>query len=462
MGKPYSGDEVSTVAEESAAAAAPAPVAWPNPRYAWYVMAVIIVAYSFAILDRSIIGLIVAPMKADLQLTDAQIGLLQGLAFAICYTTFGLVVGYICDKTDRRALLALGIFIWSVGTIVCGFADSFEMLFISRIFVGLGEACALPVSSSLIADYMPPKSRAKAYGLFMLGGTLGTALGYQVGGRAVGIAEGVRAFAPAFIDNLHDWQIAFLVAGVPGIFVAAVLYLTVREPVRREKSASLDLTLKPMFDHMRLNWVPYTCLLTSTVLNVLCIYAQINWAPTFMIRVFKWTPEETSNFLLISSVIGATSAFSVGWMMAWLIGKGRGDAPMIACGIHGACSLLLGPIAYLAPSTTVMVIFYLSLSFTSNWSTSAALMGVSQITPNELRGKMVAFYTMLSGLVSLSLGAYLVGVLSDKVFPETTGIRFSLATVYAGSGALSCLLIVLGRPAFRASVQRALAWTERT
>ena len=462
MGKRSRGEEVSTVAEESAAAAAPAPRPWPKPAYAWYVMAVLIVAYSFAILDRSIIGLIVAPMKADLHLTDSQIGLLQGLAFAICYTTFGLIVGVITDRTDRRALLAGGIFIWSVGTIVCGFADSFMMLFISRVFVGLGEACALPVASSLIADFMPPKSRAKAYGLFLLGGTFGTALGYQVGGRANGIADVVRTFSPPFIDALANWQISFLVAGVPGILVTMILFFTVREPERRESSNIKDLSLLPMWKHVKLNWVPYGTLLTSTCLNVLCIYAQINWAPTFFIRVHGWTPEETSNFLLLSSLIGATSAFSVGWMMAWLIGKGRADAPMIACMIHGASSIFLGATAYLVPNLTLVMVFYLSLSFTSNWSTSAALMGVSQITPNELRGKLVAVYTLLSGLISLSAGAYFVGLLNDKVFPEATGIKYSLGVVYVVSGGLSCLLIFLGRPAFRASVQRALAWTERT
>src|SRR5690349_766393 len=157
---------MSTVNEESAAAMqANAPqIPWPRAGYAWYVMIMLIIAYTFAIVDRSIISLLVQPIKADLGVTDAQIGLLQGLAFAICYTTFGLVLGFVTDRTDRRLLLALSIFVWSAATVACGFATSFQWLFISRIFVGLGEACVLPVAGSLIADYMPPKTRAKAYG----------------------------------------------------------------------------------------------------------------------------------------------------------------------------------------------------------------------------------------------------------------------------------------------------------
>jgi len=424
------------------------------------VIAILVVAYTFAICDRSIIGLLVQPMKADLGVTDAQMGLLQGLAFAICYTTFGLVLGFVTDRTDRRLLLALSIFVWSAATIAGGFTKSFEMLFVTRVFVGLGEAGVLPIAGSLIADYLPPKSRAKAFGMLLLGGTFGTALGFQVGGYAVSLAAMVRDVAPPFIAVLHDWQIAFLVVGVPGVVVAAAFALTVREPVRREKAKIDNKSLKPLVDHIGKNKLAYAALLCSAALNVLCIYAQITWGPTFFVRAYGWAPEQTANFLAISSIIGATSAPSVGWLMSWLLGKGRSDAPLIVALIHAACLIVLGPLGYLSPVIWLTAPFYLLMSFTSNWSTSAALMGVSQVTPNEMRGQLTAFYTLLSGLISLSLGAYAVGMLSDTVFTQANGIRYSMALVYLIAGGLSLSLIVIGRSAFRASVQRAQAWAE--
>src|SRR3954471_2613027 len=136
--------------------------AWPEASYAWYVVGMIVVAWSFAILDRTVISLLVDPIKADLHITDSQIGLLQGLAFAICYTSFGLVLGFMTDRLNRRWVLGAGIAFWSLATIWCGFADSFGMLFAARIAVGLGEAAIMPGSASLIADYFPVEKRGRA------------------------------------------------------------------------------------------------------------------------------------------------------------------------------------------------------------------------------------------------------------------------------------------------------------
>lgn len=456
------GDHVSSGAVESEAGADPQTtlLAWPSPVYAWYVIAMLIVSYTFAICDRAIIGLLVQPMKADLGVTDAQVGLLQGLAFAICYTSFGLVLGFVTDRADRRLLLALSIFVWSAATIAGGFAETFEELFIARIFVGLGEAGVLPITGSLIADYLPPKSRAKAFGLLMLGGTFGSALSIQVGGNVVAIADLVRGFAPPFIAALHDWQIAFLVVGTPGVVVAAAFAMTVREPMRREKAKVAGVMLKPLFSHIIKNKLAYAALLGGAALNVLCIYAQISWGPTFFLRAYGWTPQQTANFLIFSSIIGTTSAPSVGWLMSWLLGKGRSDAPMIVILIHAACLMTLGPLAYISPVIWLSAPFYLLMALTANWSTSAALMGVSQITPNELRGQVTSFYTLLSGLISLSLGAYAVGMLSDRVFTQESGIRYSMGAVYLIAAGLTVALIFVGRRAFRASVERAQAWVE--
>ncbi len=435
---------------------------WPSPAYAWYVMTVMVIAYAFAIVDRSIISLLVQPIKADLGVTDTQIGLLQGLAFAICYSTIGLVMGVITDRTDRRSLLAGGILVWSVATAACGLADNFTELFIARVFVGLGEACVMPVSGSLIADYLPPKARAKAYGILLLGGTIGTAAGAILGGNAVAIADTARLLGPEWIDGLRNWQIVFLAVGLPGALVALIFQLTVREPVRRETIGQTAWSLKPLLTHAKLNWFAYLAIMLSAILNVMCIYAQIAWVPTFAMRVYQWTPEDAGWFMGSTAIVGATSSITVGWFMSWLIAKGRDDAPLLAIALHGASCMVFGALACLSPTGSLMIVFMLFKAITSNWSSAALLMGLSQITPNEQRGQIVAIYTLVNGLISLSAGAYFIGLLSDHVFTEPTGIRYSLTVIFVVAGGLATLLVLAGRPAFRAAADRAKVWAEQS
>ena len=436
--------------------------AWPRPAYAWYVVSMLVLAYSFAILDRGVIGLLVQPIKADLNVTDSEIGLLQGLAFAICYTSFGLVLGVFADRTNRRWLLAAAVFVWSVCTIACGFASSFRMLFLARIGVGLGEACILPVAGSLIADYFPPLRRPKAYGMFLLGGTFGTSIGYVLGTIAILVADSVRGLAPTLMSAVHNWQITFFLAGVPGLAVAALFFITVKEPVRREKIADgTQVSFRPLFNHLRANRHAFFTMLGGTVLNVTCIYAQISWIPTLIMRVHGWSAAKAGTTLALISPVGGLSALTVGWFVAWLARRGNSDAPVIASSLHSVGLMVFGPLTVLAPTPEIAFFPYFVFNSFANWSSAAALMGLNQITPNELRGQVTALYTLLTGLVSLTVGAFAVGFLNDNVFAGNGGIAPSLATVFGICGFMALVILTTGRPAFRAAAARALAWAER-
>jgi len=146
---------------------------------------ILVLAYALAVVDRIAIGLLVEPIKADLHISDTQMGLLQGLAFAVFYSLFGLPLGVLVDRWKRVDVLAMGIFVWSAATAACGFARSYAMLFVGRIGVGAGEATVTPAASSLIADLFHPNERSRAYGVFMVGGAIGTALSYVVGSGAI-------------------------------------------------------------------------------------------------------------------------------------------------------------------------------------------------------------------------------------------------------------------------------------
>ena len=451
------------MADQTAGAGSAAPPAWPRPAYAWYVIAVLVIAYAFAVVDRIIIGLLVEPMKADLQINDTQIGLLQGLAFGIFYTVFGLPMGVLVDRSRRVTLLGLGVFVWSAATIACGFARSFGMLFIARIGVGAGESTVTPASSSMIADLFPPSQRPRAYGVFLLGGTLGSALAYMLGSFAIVMTAHLRGLAPGLLGGLRDWQLVFMSVGVPGLLWSLLIVLTIREPLRRDRlSADLGsiLSFGPVLRQIRTNGLAYGALMGGAVLNVMTINAEMAWLPSLFTRVHDWPSARIGASLgLIGLPCGAFSAISAGVILMWLTKRGRTDGPVLLIMLQAVMWAVFGVLKCLAPDPMMALAGHAVTSLFAVWSVTAALSGLNQITPNEMRGQIVALYMLLTGLVSLTLGPLSVGLLSDHVYSGPLALQPSLATIYAIGGTIAVALLWVGRDAFSRSVVASRAWT---
>jgi len=441
---------------------APVDTDWPHPWRAWYAVAILHLAYALAVLDRISIGLLVDPIKRDLGVGDTEMGLLQGLAFALFYVLFSFPVGLLVDRWGRVRLLMAGILVWSSATLASGFARSFAMLFSSRIAVGAGEATITPVASSMIGDLFPPAQRGKAFGVLNLGGTLGTGLAYVVGGAAIGIAALVRAFGPEWLGGYRDWQIVYFVIGFPGFLVAALLVLTVREPIRRERtkqsgsSAGFGETLA----HMRAHAGAYASIILGAVLGTMLINAGIAWYPTLIIRVFGWSAAEVGLwFGAIGLPCGAISALSGGWLLSHLSRRGRLDAPILVVALQSSVWIVLGTYKSLAPTPQMALVAHFFTSLASVWSITAILAGLVQITPNEMRGQVTAVYIVSSGLVGLTIGTAIVGLLSDHVFTGPEGIAWSLGCVCFFGGTGSVVALLAGRRSFIRAAQAARAWS---
>lgn len=449
------------VATPVVTAAGPA-TAWPRPAYAWYGVIVLLVAYGFAILDRTAIGLLVDSIKQDLQVTDSQMGLLQGLAFAICYTTFGIPIGFLADRWKRKPLLAIGIAVWSAATILCGTARSFGVLFLARVGVGVGEASVTPASSSLIADYFPPERRARAYGVWMLGSSLGTGMASLFAAGAIVLSDHLHAAGTPWAADFKTWQITFFLIGAPGLLVALLFALTVREPVRQGVRLAADgsplatgVSMKPLWTVMKANRRAYIALMGGAVLNVTAIYAQIGWMPALFMRVHHWSPAKVGAVGgLIAFPVAMCGAIVAGWTMSYLTSKGRNDAPILMTMGDAVSRLLLGVAACLAPRPEITVALNVIAGVTSTWSYASAMTGLNSITPNELRGQVAALYTLFTGLISMTLGSFIVGFLSDQVFQGPTGVAFSLATTYAGCSILALLILIPGRKFYATAEER--------
>lgn len=444
--------------------AVPTPQAWPKPAYAWYVTVLLLLAYAFAIVDRIVIGLMVDDIKADLNITDTQVGLLQGFAFALLYTLAAFPIGVAVDRRHRVRLLAAGVTVWSLMTVVSGFARSYGTLFAARIGVGLGEATVTPTSSSLIGDYFPPEKRARAFGVFMVGGAVGSGLAYLLGGFAIQLSEPFRVAFPTLLGGLAQWHITFILVGLPGLLLAPLLLLTVREPARREtrdKGVSSKFTFGPVWRQIRSRPLAYFSLFIGSVLNIAVVYAQFGWLPTAFMRLYEWSPTQVASVLSVVSVPCAVlSALSAGWIMGWFVRKGRYDGPIVVAAIQGGVWAVFGTMKFLMPTAELAVFFHVLTTLTGSLAITAALTGISQITPNELRGQFTALYALLTGLISVTAGAFIVGFLSDNLFTGPKGIGYSLSTVYFLCGGLGFAILMIGRKAFERAGRDAQQWSD--
>jgi MFS family permease len=210
---------------------------YPKPAYAWYVVSLICVGYVFAFMDRIIVGLLTTSIQRDLMLTDTQMGVLQGIAFALFYTLFGIPIGWLVDRWHRKTILGIGMVVWSVTTAACGYATSFWTMFLARVGVGIGEATLNPCASSMIGDYFPPRTRAKAFGVYVMGTAIGTGITYLGGGLLLQYLAQFQVIDLGILGEHKYWEAMFVFVGLAGLIPAVIFMLTVQEPERKDLGA---------------------------------------------------------------------------------------------------------------------------------------------------------------------------------------------------------------------------------
>jgi MFS family permease len=434
--------------------------AWPKPAYAWYVVVLLVLSYALGVVDRIVIGLLVNPIKEDLNLTDTQIGIIQGLAFALFYSLFTLPVGYLVDRWKRVPVVWGGLAIWSIATMAGAFSRSFWGLFSSRVVMGAGEATTTPASASLIADYFPPEKRARAYGIFAMGGSIGIGIAYLLGGVAIGLTDAVRSIAPGLFAQFADWHVVLFIVGAPGVILAVLMALTMREPSRRGAvSQSTRFSLLPLWRELATNRVALFTVMMGTIMNVMIVNAQLAWFPTLFVRVHEWEPARIALALAVVGVpFGILSAITAGSALTWLAKRGREDGPVLVMMLQCAAWALFGTAKCLAPTPELALFGHVLTSMFATWAVTSALTALNQVTPNQLRGQVVAVYTLLTGLVGIAVGSGAVGFLSDYVFNYPTGIAPSLALVCFLGGAIGIAILGLGRTGYLSAVRRAASF----
>jgi MFS family permease len=395
--------------------------------YRSYVLVVLVIVYTFNFIDRQIVGILAVPIKTELHLSDSQLGLMGGLAFALFYTFLGIPIARLADRISRTGIMTAALALWSLMTAVCGITHSFAQLFMARLGVGVGEAGGVAPAYSLICDYFPPTERARALSVYSFGIPLGGAAGIVLGG---------------FITSLMSWRMAFFIVGLAGLLLTPLLKLTVREPVR----GALDLAPDRTAVHPQVRTFP-------TLLDVIAVlarkasfwglslgaasasmmgYGLFFWMPSFAVRSFHMTLLQASLTYGALVLVGGMFGIWFGGVLADRYGEKKAFYALIP-----AAAFVTTVPFYVAGvlSTTLWISFIVLLVPTALglvWL-GPVLAAVQHLVPAQMRATASALFLFINNLIGIGLGTTLIGMVSDsmRVRFGSESLRYA---ILAGTG----------------------------
>ncbi len=379
-----------------------------NRWYRYYVLGVLTATYTFSIMDRQIVAILVEDLRAEFALSDAQLGLLSGLAFALFYATLGIPIARLADRTNRARIVSIAVAVWSAMTALCAAAGSFVHLFLARIGVGIGEAGGTPPSHSIIADYFGPNERGWALSIYSMGTSIGGFLGLVIGG---------------FVAEYYGWRAAFLVLGIPGLFLALLTWLSVREPPRGTLDAAPQTREEDRLgfrDASVALWqnLVFRRIVIGHILAIFVGYSLFGWLPALFIRQFEMGQAEVGTLvgLIISGggIPGLLLGGYLGDKLAQRDIRWRVYIPIVTLAL--ATPLLFvamwsGNVVVAATMFALGVFMY-----KLHWGPHLAL--VQHVVPPELRAQAVAYAMFFANMLGLGLGPVLIGWISDLAMPR--------------------------------------------
>ncbi|CAN5419463.1 MFS transporter [soil metagenome] len=372
-------------------------------RYRYLVLFVLLVVYCLSYVDRQIIGILALPIKTDLKLSDTQLGLMGGFAFAIFYTAAGIPIARLADRFNRVWIITVSLTIWSGFTAVCGLATGFWSLFLARLGVGIGEAGGVAPSFSIVADYFPQRQRARALAVLTLALPVGSAIGLFIGG---------------FLAARYGWRTAFLSMGVIGVLVSPILLLTVREPLRGRldpvplAAAKIRPSFLDVLAHVRRKPSFWWLSLGSAMASMLS-YGVGFWLPAFIHRSHGLELVQTSQFLSALTLIGGVVGILVGGWVSDHLGSRNKAAyalvPAVAF-LIGFPFLLAG--LSIAALPVVFAILLIPQAMSVLW-TGPSVAAIQQLAPATMRATASSIYLFIVNLIGLGVGTFCFGAVSD-------------------------------------------------
>lgn len=434
-----------------------------NPRHAPFVVGLLSVAYLLAIVDRTVLSLLIEPIKSDLHLSDTQVGLLAGLAFGLFYTVMGIPLGRLADRAHRPAVIAAGVLLWSLATMACGLASTFLQLFVIRVVVGVGEASISPAAYSLIADYVPRPRLGRAMSYYMLGTVVGLGVAWAIGGQIIRALGQLGPMELPLLHRVQPWQAVFLMVGLPGIVVAPLLLL-IAEPRRtsealRHDPASTGAGMAALGGQLRAGGAVYTSLFVGMAAVNTYGFALVTWAPALFHRQFGWSIGHAGTVLGIGIMLaGAAGMIGGGHLVDRLTRRGMEDAPLRLLFV---VTLLMVPVGILGPlvpsgnaAAALFVVPVMGLFFAV---IACAPTAIQIATPRAMRSSVSAAYLFVVNIVAYAVGPIAVGFVSDHLPASGRKLAIALSIMAVASLPAGAVALSLGLAPFRRLVRELAA-----
>ncbi|HEY0938724.1 MAG TPA: MFS transporter [Steroidobacter sp.] len=435
--------------------------AWPRASAAWWAIGVFTLCAVSSYTDRNALSLLVDQIRAELLISDTQMSLIQGLAFASAYAIAGLPLGRLADQGQRVRLMIVGILLWSSATAACGLATDFTSMFVARVLVGVGEAALAPAVFSMIGDLFPPHRQGTATAVFTAGTTVGQGTSLIIGG---GLFHLMSTAAPAqtlLFGDLAPWRVVLLCLAAPGVPIALLLWMTVREPARRgiaiaghSRRRTRDV-LAAFLERRRYIFPLWIALALWTAGDA----AMSGWAPTFLSRVYH-TP-----IAAIGTNLG-TLAIMCG-VAGTLLGGFLGDRLSVFGGPHLRISAAAAVSAMGIATATIYFRIDMPIAFAciglwialSNLCQILVISALQEVLPSDMRGVNIACIAFFDLFFGASIGHGSAAALTDYVFQDPQAVGRSIAIVTASAASIATLLFWSAARPLAAQHPRAVAYS---
>lgn len=381
--------------------------------YRWIVLLVLTLAHSCHIMDRMVVSIVMEPVRHEFDLNDTQLGLISSLGYGLFYGAAVLPMGMLIDRTVRKNALAFILALWSGMTAVCGLATSWIMLLVSRCLVGLAESGGSPAGLSLLSDYFPPRERSTAVGLWYLSSAIGSIVTFIVGGM---------------VAAAYGWRMAFLLAGVPGMIMAVVVFFVIREPVRgASDGTAAERAARPVPEKLgfarslaEIGARPAAVhILLGVLLTAAAISSYSTWSISFLVRQHSLSLSQAGLTVgLTSGLLGALGGAFFGWLADRSSRRDPRANPwrsgMIAAGTSLAATFL-GIASLLTPATVTALTLVACYAFFFNSYNGPANGLLLIVVPPQVRGFTIALLQLGATLLGFGVAPFIVGRLSDMI-----------------------------------------------
>ena len=419
-------------------------------RQAWWALTVLALFNMMSSVDRSVMAILLLDIKADLNLSDFAISVIQGGGFAIFYSIAGVFIGGLIDRYPRRPLIFGGVSLWSLAAAGTGLAGSFLHMMGARVVVAVGEATITPGALSMLSQLFRRERLSMAVSVYVASGTIGVGVALGLGGWLLGLLHAHPL--PGFLGDLASWRQVMIVIGLPGLLFALLIF-TVKDPARAPATAGKADDVPGLGAFLRGNAVALIALLLVFGLSSMLTYANIVWGPSYGRRVIGMSAAEVGAITgAIIGIGGIVGAIGMGLLVDRLNARGRADAALTCYFVATAVSLPLGVLGYLSDDRTLYIVGLIAIQFGVGACFGPQMALMQLVAAPRMRGRAAALSSLISNVLGFGCGPVVVGALTDFVFGSPDKLGWSIATVILFSGTAAAAILWFARGRIQAAI----------